>query len=113
MTILNDMTNKRGISFSKEDIDKNIRMPIYGCMNDFYTSSIPLDQISHVFSNFRYEGNKVVADCTILDTPVGKVLSSLDENGVELETNMVYVCNVKDDVASNVNIIAINLVAKS
>jgi len=46
--------------------------------------SINLNQVSHLITSLRFEGNDVVGKAKILDTPMGKIAKSFIEEGVRL-----------------------------
>jgi len=45
---------------------------------------INLNQVSHLITNLRFEGNDVIGKAKILDTPMGKIAKSFVEEGVRL-----------------------------
>lgn len=46
--------------------------------------TINLDRVSHRITDLRFEGNDVVGNALILDTPMGKIVKGLLEGGVKL-----------------------------
>jgi len=46
--------------------------------------TINLDRVSHRIIDLRFEGNDVVGNALILDTPMGKIVKGLLEGGVKL-----------------------------
>ena len=46
--------------------------------------SINLNQVSHLITSLRFEGNDVIGKAKILDTPMGKIAKSFIEEGVRL-----------------------------
>jgi len=46
--------------------------------------SINLNQVSHLITSLRFEGNDVIGKAKILDTPMGKIAKSYIEEGVRL-----------------------------
>ena len=46
--------------------------------------SINLNQVSHLITNLRFEGNDVYGKAKILDTPMGKIAQNFIEEGVRL-----------------------------
>ena len=48
------------------------------------TPSINLNQVSHLITGLRFEGNDVIGKAKILDTPMGKIAKNFIEEGVRL-----------------------------
>jgi hypothetical protein len=46
--------------------------------------SINLNQVSHMITGLKFEGNDIYGRAKILDTPMGKIASSLIEEGAKL-----------------------------
>lgn len=46
--------------------------------------TINLNQVSHLITNLKFEGNDVVGRAKILDTPMGKIAQNFIEEGVRL-----------------------------
>lgn len=46
--------------------------------------SINLDKVSHKITELRFEGNNVIGKASILNTPMGNIVSGLLEGGVKL-----------------------------
>ena len=46
--------------------------------------SINLNQVSHLITNLRFEGNDIYGKAKILDTPMGKIAKNFIEEGVRL-----------------------------
>jgi len=48
------------------------------------TPSINLNQVSHLITGLRFEGNDVIGKAKILDTPMGRIAKNFIEEGVRL-----------------------------
>ena len=48
------------------------------------TPAINLNQVSHLITGLRFEGNDVIGKAKILDTPMGKIAKNFIEEGVRL-----------------------------
>lgn len=67
--------------YTKEYIDKN---RAYGELGHPDSPTINLDRVSHMIKSLRMEGNDWVGKAKILDTPYGKIVKSLIDEGAQL-----------------------------
>lgn len=72
--------NSSGRIYSREVVEKAIEDITYkyGTPDkDSYGLKINLDKVTHKATNFIIENNKLYCDITVLNTPMGQILSSL------------------------------------
>ena len=67
--------------YTSEYINKN---RAYGELGHPDTPSINLDRVSHMIKELRLEGNNFVGKAKIMDTPYGKIVKSLIDEGANL-----------------------------
>ena len=67
--------------YIKEQVSKNRAV---GELNHPDGPTVNLDKVSHKITNLKMEGNDVVGKAQILDTPMGNIVKSLLEGGVQL-----------------------------
>ena len=67
--------------YSKEYINKN---RAYGELGHPDSPTINLDRVSHMIKSLKMEGNNFVGRAKILDTPYGKIVKSLIDEGAQL-----------------------------
>ena len=67
--------------YNKEYIQKN---RAYGELGHPETPTINLDRVSHMIKSLRQEGSNVIGRAKILDTPHGKIVKSLIDEGAQL-----------------------------
>lgn len=67
--------------YTKEYINKN---RAYGELGHPDSPSINLDRVSHMIKGLKMEGNNFVGRAKILDTPYGKIVKSLIDEGAQL-----------------------------
>ena len=58
--------------------------------------TINLNQVSHLITNLRFEGNDVVGKAKILDTPMGKIAQNFIEEGVRLGVSSRGLGSIKE-----------------
>jgi len=46
--------------------------------------TINLDRVSHMFTNLRQEGSNIVGKAKVMDTPMGKIVKNLIDEGAQL-----------------------------
>lgn len=56
----------------------------YGELNHPTSPSINLDRVSHIFHDLREDGTNVIGRAKIMDTPMGKIVKSLIDEGAKL-----------------------------
>lgn len=67
--------------YSKEYIAKN---RAYGELGHPDSPTINLDRVSHMIKELRADGNNYIGRAKILDTPYGKIVKSLIDEGAQL-----------------------------
>lgn len=67
--------------YTKEYINKN---RAYGELGHPDTPSINLDRVSHMIKSLRVEGDNYIGKAKILDTPYGKIVKALIDEGAQL-----------------------------
>lgn len=67
--------------YSKEYINKN---RAYGELGHPDSPTINLDRVSHMIKSLKMEGNNFVGRAKILDTPYGKIVKALIDEGAQL-----------------------------
>lgn len=67
--------------YIQEQVNENRAV---GELNHPNGPTINLDRVSHRITDLRFEGNDVVGNALILDTPMGKIVKGLLEGGVKL-----------------------------
>ena len=76
-----DIMQKEVNRYTSEYINKN---RAYGELGHPDTPSINLDRVSHMIKELRLEGNNFVGKAKIMDTPYGKIVKSLIDEGANL-----------------------------
>lgn len=56
----------------------------YGELGHPEGPTINLDRVSHMFTNLRQEGSNVVGKAKVMDTPMGKIVKNLIDEGANL-----------------------------
>jgi hypothetical protein len=82
-------------------------------VNDCYSSTVCLSNVSHLVTDLRVEGNNVVADIQVLKTPKGLVLQDLlDAEQAEFVTRGLGDLN-DGKVVGNYQLVSVDAVVKS
>jgi hypothetical protein len=76
-----DVMSKEVERYTKEYIEKN---RAYGELGHPDSPTINLDRVSHMIKELRLEGNNYVGKAKIMDTPYGKIVKSLIDEGANL-----------------------------
>lgn len=76
-----DIMQNEVARYTSEYINKN---RAYGELGHPDTPSINLDRVSHMIKELRLEGNNFVGKAKIMDTPYGKIVKSLIDEGANL-----------------------------
>jgi hypothetical protein len=76
-----DIMRKEVERYTKENIDKN---RAYGELGHPDSPTINLDRVSHMIKELKLEGNNYVGKAKIMDTPYGKIVKSLIDEGANL-----------------------------
>lgn len=88
-----DLKNRNGRVYPKEIMQKEVdrytkeyinKNRAYGELGHPDTPSINLDRVSHMIKGLRMEGNNYIGRAKILDTPYGKIVKSLIDEGAQL-----------------------------
>lgn len=88
--LLKNFTDITGRIYDRDEIqheaDKDITL--YGILGESMEHTTSLDKVSHVVRNLRVTNEGLIGDIEILQTPMGKMLSSLLDYGAQLRTCM-------------------------
>jgi hypothetical protein len=76
-----DILNKEVKRYMAENIKKN---RAYGELGHPDSPTINLDRVSHMIKDLKLEGNDFVGRAKIMDTPYGKIVKSLIDEGASL-----------------------------
>lgn len=111
--ILHGMKDRLGRVYDAKEILKQVSdKSIYGYVGTVFFEDV--GAISHQFHNIHVdENNNLVGDCTILETPMGKLLESFFNENLELETSFCGLGKVdKDNNVSEYILKSINFSSK-
>jgi len=72
---------KETTRYIKEYVNKNRAL---GELNHPDGPTVNLDRVSHMVSNLKESGNQIIGKMKILDTPMGKIVKSLIDEGAQL-----------------------------
>lgn len=72
---------KEADRYNKEYVEKSRAMGELGHPNG---PTLNLERVSHNITNLKFDGNNVVGTAKVLDTPYGKIVKSLIDDGVRL-----------------------------
>lgn len=87
------MKNRNGRMYPKEILDKEVKRyneqyitknRAYGELGHPDSPSINLDRVSHMIKSLKLEGDNFMGRAKILDTPYGKIVKSLIDEGAQL-----------------------------
>jgi len=76
-----DIMKKEVERYTKENIEKN---RAYGELGHPDSPTINLDRVSHMIKELKLDGNNYVGKAKIMDTPYGKIVKSLIDEGANL-----------------------------
>ena len=76
-----DILDKEVKRYMKENVKKN---RAYGELGHPDSPTINLDRVSHMIKDLKLEGNDFVGKAKIMDTPYGKIVKSLIDEGASL-----------------------------
>lgn len=114
MLLLKDMTDRVGRRYSQMEVmhcleSKTVMGELDQNSPDVFR--IALDRVSHQFSDFVVEDGSLYGTIKILDTPMGRILKTLPNHGVELVTSMRAAGIVgTDNVVTQLNIVAFDMI---
>ena len=90
-----DVPNNNGIMYPKDIVKtaiKEITLPLLGCIDsDNRDVNIDLSKVSHKVTSFEFEGDILKCDIELLDTPQGKIIKQLFDDGRNLVTNTMTI----------------------
>lgn len=97
IVFLKNLTDRTGRVYNKDEMLSEISKhpSFYGIIGHEY-GPLSLDKVSHVARNLRLEGNDLIGDIDILNTPMGNILFQLMEQGIEFQTSMRAIGVVND-----------------
>jgi len=76
-------------TYSAETWQQSIKhmggQPVWGTIQVFDGLTVPIEHISHTIANLRMDGNDVIGDVTVLDTPHGAILAKLIASGMNVQ----------------------------
>lgn len=109
-TLLKNLTDAIGRTYDKQEIVDNLKSEYYGELKPAPDHLIDLENLSHMFKNIRFEGDDLVGDLVVFNTPSGNNLQTLLDNSVSFTTSIRATGIVSDKKAvSEVDIIAFDL----
>jgi hypothetical protein len=85
-----DVPNKNGrlypLAVLNDIVTACASRTLFGMIGPFTinTANVDLDRVSHVVENLRVDGDVLKGEVRILDTPMGKIMKSLEEAGIPL-----------------------------
>jgi len=88
-----EIKNRNGRSYPKEILDKEVKRYMkenvkknraYGELGHPDSPTINLDRVSHMIKDLKLEGNDFVGKAKIMETPYGKIVKSLIDEGASL-----------------------------
>lgn len=88
-----DIKNRNGRLYPTEILDKEVKRYVkenvkknraYGELGHPDSPTINLDRVSHMIKDLKLEGNDFVGKAKIMDTPYGKIVKSLIDEGASL-----------------------------
>lgn len=99
-----DVKNQNGRIYPKSVLERELKnydvlvkeRRALGELDHSDESIVELKNVSHLFTKIWWEGNDVVGEIEVLDTPNGKILRSLIENGVKIGTSSRAVGSLKE-----------------
>lgn len=112
-TLLKNLTDSIGRTYDKQEILDNLKSEYYGEMIPTQNHFFDLENVSHMFKNIRFEGDDLIGDLVVFNTPYGNILQSLLDNSVSFTTSIRATGIVDKKAVSEVNIIAFDLQFKT
>lgn len=72
--------------------------------------TISMDRVSHIIESLDVDGDHVKARIRILDTPMGMIVKSLNDQGIALKARLRSAGNVrKDGIITNIIIFSVDI----
>lgn len=112
VVLLEGFKDRRGRRYNREDLEKQIQGKVfYGELDSNHGLDINLSRVSHSLENIRIDDDGMRCDINVLDTPLGKVVESLIDAGVELKTSIRATGLLGDDLTvSDLTLITFDLI---
>jgi len=88
-----NLKNRNGRMYPKEILEKEVKRyneqyitknRAYGELGHPDSPTINLDRVSHMIKSLKLEGNNFIGRAKVLDTPYGKIVKSLIDEGAQL-----------------------------
>ena len=87
-----DEKNNNGRIYSKPILSREVKKiaeamgerRLLGELDHPSHDSVKLSNVSHLITNLDFNGNELIGECELLDTPAGKVAQALIEGGVKV-----------------------------
>ena len=88
-----ELKNRNGRMYPKEMLQREVvryvneyvnKMRAFGELGHPDGPTINLDRVSHMITELRMEGNNIIGKAKIMDTPMGKIVKSLIDEGASL-----------------------------
>lgn len=108
-TLLKNLTDAIGRTYNKQEILDNLKTEYYGEVIPTQNHFLDLENASHMFNNIRFEGDDLIGDFVVFNTPSGNILQTLLDNSVSFTTSIRATGIVNKKAVSEVNIIAFDL----
>ncbi len=84
---------------------------VYGELNHPDNLSIDLNNVSHIITEMRMEGNNAIGKAKILNTPKGQIVKAIIEGGGKLGVSTRGSGNVTEGRVSGFNLVTVDIVA--
>jgi len=94
-----DILKKETGRYIKEYVNKNRAL---GELNHPDGPTVNLDRVSHMVSNLTESGNQIIGKMKILDTPMGKIVKSLIDEGAQLGVSSRGMGSLKNQNGVNI-----------
>jgi hypothetical protein len=89
MVLLEGLRDRIGRTYPRSDLECQVRgKRFYGEFGIAHGLDISMANSSHVLENLTIDGDDLVGDMTVLDTPSGKMVESMLDNGARLQTSI-------------------------
>lgn len=101
-----------------EALDRYVSGPVasetaFGELGDSTSEDlVDLRRVSHRVTDIKVFGDRMELYCKFLDTPMGKVLETMVDEGVEMETMTRAIGHISDGKTICDSIVAINFITK-
>lgn len=96
--LLRDFADTKGRKYAQAEIMSQVSgKTLYGELISDSSNDVNLNRVSHIVENARVVDGSLVADIRVLDTPMGKIVESLIDNGILIKTSIRATGMVGDD----------------